>query len=84
MHTQKRRKIQGTVVSNKMDRTVTVQVDTQVTHPILRKTIRRRNKFMAHDQNNQCSIGDKVLISETRPMSKRKRWAVVEIVEKAS
>ena len=73
----------GRVVSDKMQRSVTVAVDRLVTHPIYRKTIRRTSKFMAHDENNECHIGDKVRIVESRPLSKRKRWVVDEILERA-
>ena len=79
----KKREVSGTVVSNKMDRTVVVQVERLVKHPLYKKYIRRRNKFMAHDNDNACQIGDRVLISETRPLSKAKRWRVSRIIEKA-
>ena len=68
------------VVSNKMDKTVVVAVDYLRPHPLYRKTVRKTNKFYAHDENNQCRIGDTVRIEETRPLSKLKRWRVVEIV----
>ena len=70
----------GRVVSNKMDKTVVVAVDYMRPHPLYRKTVRQTNKFYAHDENNQCKIGDTVRIEETRPLSKLKRWRVVEIV----
>jgi len=73
----------GLVVSNKMDKSAVVQTEDLVRHKLYGKYIRRRVKFMAHDPENQCSIGDKVLIEECRPLSKRKRWRVREIVEKA-
>ncbi|GAB4244654.1 MAG: 30S ribosomal protein S17 [Acidobacteriota bacterium] len=73
----------GRVVSNAMDKSVVVAVDRLVMHPLYKKTIRRTSKFMAHDENNECGVGDKVRIQETRPLSKRKRWIVVEIIEKA-
>lgn len=73
----------GTVVSDKMDKTVVVQVERLVRHPVYHKTVRRRNKFKAHDEQNACQIGDKVLIIETRPLSRDKRWRVKEILEKA-
>ena len=73
----------GTVTSNKADKTVTVLVERLVKHRLYLKYVRRRTKFAAHDDNNDCRIGDKVLISESRPMSKTKRWRVVKIVEKA-
>ncbi len=70
----------GRVVSNKMDKTVVVAVDYLRPHPIYRKTVRKTNKFYAHDEQNQCQIGDTVRIEETRPLSKLKRWRVVEII----
>ena len=78
-----RRQVVGTVVSDKMDKTVVVQVERLVKHRLYKKYIRRRNKFAAHDENNSCNIGDKVLITESRPLSKKKRWRVSSIVEKA-
>lgn len=73
----------GNVVSDKMDKTVVVAVETFVTHPLYKKQIRQTTKFKAHDENNECGIGDVVKIMETRPLSKDKRWRVVSIVEKA-
>ena len=73
----------GTVTSNKADKTVTVLVERLVKHRLYLKYVRRRTKFAAHDDLNDCRIGDKVLISESRPISKSKRWRVVKIVEKA-
>ncbi len=73
----------GTVTSNKADKTVTVLVERLVKHRLYLKYVRRRSKFAAHDDQNDCRIGDKVLISESRPLSKSKRWRVVTIVEKA-
>lgn len=73
----------GKVVSDKMDKTVVIAIQDSVKHPLYKKIIKRTVKFKAHDENNSCGIGDKVLIMETRPMSKDKRWRVVEIVEKA-
>src|SRR4028119_1158979 len=70
----------GRVVSNKMDKTVVVAVDYLRPHPIYRKTVRKTHKFYAHDENNACQTGDTVRIEETRPMSKLKRWRVVEII----
>jgi len=72
----------GRVVSNGMNKSVIVAVDRLFEHPLYGKTIRRTSKFMAHDEENECQVGDKVTIEETRPMSKRKRWIVREIVEK--
>jgi small subunit ribosomal protein S17 len=73
----------GIVISDKMDKTVVVQVDRLVKHPVYRKYVRRRAKFKAHDENNTCQKGDRVVIRETRPLSKTKRWRVSQIVEKA-
>jgi small subunit ribosomal protein S17 len=73
----------GTVVSNKMDKTVVVAIETFVTHPLYKKQIKRTTKFKAHDENNECGIGDVVKIMETRPLSKDKRWRVTSIIEKA-
>lgn len=70
----------GRVVSNKMDKTVVVAVDYLRAHPIYRKTVRKTNKFYAHDEDNRCAVGDTVRIEETRPLSKTKRWQVVEIL----
>jgi len=73
----------GIVISDKMDKTVVVQVDRLVKHPVYRKYVRRRAKFKAHDENNTCQKGDRVVIRETKPLSKTKRWQVSQIVEKA-
>jgi small subunit ribosomal protein S17 len=73
----------GIVVSDKMDKTVVVQIERLVKDPLYKKYIRRRNKFAAHDEQNECQIGDKVLITEARPLSKTKRWLVTQIIEKA-
>ncbi len=73
----------GTVLSNKMDKTVIVAVETLVKHPKFSKYIKRTKKFFAHDNENSCNVGDKVKIQETRPLSKNKRWRVIEILEKA-
>jgi len=79
-----KRKIRtGSVVSDKMDKTIVVAVETFVTHPLYKKQIRKTTKFKAHDENNECGIGDKVQITETRPLSKDKRWRLVEILEKS-
>lgn len=78
-----RRVLTGLVISDKADKTIVVRVETLVKHPLLKKYIRRRKKFMAHDPSNDCGIGDKVQIVESRPMSKRKRWHLVQIIEKA-
>lgn len=73
----------GLVTSNKMDKSISVLVTRKVKHPVYGKFMTKTNKFMAHDQNNDCDIGDKVKIMETRPTSKNKRWRLVEIIEKA-
>ena len=73
----------GTVVSDKMDKTVVVAVETKVKHPMYKKTVNRTYKLKAHDENNECKTGDKVKVMETRPLSKDKRFRVVEIMEKA-
>ena len=73
----------GKVVSNKMDKTIVVAIEDSVKHPLYKKVIKRTATFKAHDENNECNIGDKVKIMETRPLSLRKRWRLVEIVEKA-
>jgi 30S ribosomal protein S17 len=78
-----RRVLTGVVVSDKGDKTIVVSVDTLVKHPLFKKYVRRRKKFMAHDPNNDCGIGDTVSIIEHRPMSARKRWHLSEIVVKA-
>ncbi|MDR2160642.1 MAG: 30S ribosomal protein S17 [Desulfovibrio sp.] len=80
---RKGRALAGTVVSNKNDKTIVVRVETLVQHPLLKKFIRRHKKFMAHDPNNECGIGDKVRIIEYRPLSRNKRWHLYSIVEKA-
>lgn len=78
------RKVQiGTVLSDKMDKTVVVGIETFVTHPLYKKQLKRTTRFKAHDEENACGIGDKVEIMETRPLSKDKRWRVVRIIEKA-
>ena len=79
-----RRKMRtGVVVSDKMDKTVMVRIDRKVTHPLYRKTVRRSTKLAAHDEQNEAHAGDTVRVMETRPLSKSKRWRVVEIVERA-
>ena len=78
-----RKKRIGRVVSDKMDKTIVVAVETKVRHPLYGKTVNRTTKFKAHDENNEAQVNDKVLIMETRPLSKDKRWRLVEIVEKA-
>ena len=74
----------GIVVSNKMDKTIVVQVESRFSHPIYSKTMVKTKKYLAHDETEQCNIGDEVLVQETRPLSKRKRWNLVEILSKSS
>ncbi len=74
---------EGLVVSDKMDKTVVVAVEDRVMHPLYGKVIRRTSKYKAHDEANECGVGDRVLLMETRPLSATKRWRVVEILEKA-
>ena len=73
----------GKVVSNKMDKTMVVAIDDRVRHPLYKKIVNKTYKLKAHDENNECNIGDTVRVMETRPLSKDKRWRLVEIVEKA-
>ncbi len=78
-----KRQLIGTVVSNKMDKTIIVSVERLVKHRLYHKFIRRRSKFAAHDGNNTCGVGDRVLITESRPLSKTKRWRLSRILQKA-
>ena len=78
-----KRQLGGIVVSDKMDKTVVVMVERLVKHRLYKKYVRRRSKFTAHDEHNSCRMGDKVIITESRPLSKMKRWRVSNIVEKA-
>ncbi|MDQ7031208.1 MAG: 30S ribosomal protein S17 [Desulfonauticus sp.] len=78
-----RRKLIGVVVSDKNEKTIVVKVERLVKHPLLKKYIKKRKKFMAHDPSNECKVGDKVEIIESRPLSARKRWHLVRIIEKA-
>ena len=73
----------GMVVSDKMDKTIVVAIEDRVQHPMYKKILKRTYKLKAHDENNECGVGDKVRVMETRPLSKDKRWRLVEIVEKA-
>jgi small subunit ribosomal protein S17 len=73
----------GKVVSDKMEKTIVVAIETKIRHPLYGKTMNRTTKFKAHDENNEAKLNDKVLIMETRPLSRDKRWRLVEIVEKA-
>lgn len=78
-----RKELIGVVVSDKMDKTITVAVQNKFKHPLYKKTISKTKKFKAHDEKNECGIGDKVLIEETRKLSKSKNWRLVSIIEKA-
>ena len=73
----------GKVISNKMDKTIVVAVEDHVKHPLYKKIVKRTYKLKAHDENNECNIGDKVKVMETRPLSKDKRWRLVEIISRA-
>ncbi len=79
-----KRTVMGKVVSDKMDKTVSVAIERQIKHPTYGKYIRRTSKVMAHDETNECKIGDRVAISETRPVSKNKSWQVVSVIERAA
>ncbi len=78
-----KRQVQGTVVSDRMEKTIVVMVERLVKHRLYQKYVRRRSKFSAHDETNACRTGDKVIITESRPLSKTKRWRVSKVVEKA-
>jgi len=78
-----KRQLSGYIVSDKMDKSVVVRVESFVKHPLYKKYIRRYKKYMAHDERNECQIGDRVLILEARPLSKNKKWRVSKIMEKA-
>ncbi len=78
-----RRERVGVVVSNSMEKSITIAVKTKMKHPIYGKFVNKTSKFMAHDEENTCNVGDTVKISETRPLSKNKRWRLVEIIERA-
>jgi len=73
----------GTVVSDKMDKTVVLMIETRVPHPLYKKIVKRSIKLKAHDEKNECSVGDRIRVMETRPLSRDKRWRLVEIIEKA-
>ena len=77
------RSVQGTVLSNKMDKSITVLIERQVKHPLYKKFIKRSTKLKAHDESNECNEGDTVVIEECRPLSKTKSWRLVEVTEKA-
>ncbi len=73
-----RKKITGTVISNKMDKTIIVSIENKVKHPLYKKYIKKRSEFFAHDPENKCQIGDRVTIEQSRPLSKKKRWRLLE------
>jgi small subunit ribosomal protein S17 len=79
-----RKKLVGTVVSDRMDKTVLVLVERLTRHKVYKKIVRRRSKYMAHDPKNLCQVGDRIKIIESRPISKRKRWQLIDIIEKAN
>lgn len=81
--TNRRQVLTGIVVSDKMDKTVTVAVERTIMHRLYKRIVKRTSKFAAHDENNECKVGDRVVIVSSRPLSKRKRWRVSEIVERA-
>lgn len=84
MEERNNRKVrEGVVVSDKMDKTIVVAVRDKAKHPLYKKTINKTTKFKAHDENNECGVGDRVEIAETRPLSKDKRWRLVRVIEKA-
>ena len=83
VRTSSRKTLVGKVVSDKMDKTIVVAIADRVPHPLYKKIVKRTYKLKAHDENNECGIGDRVRVMETRPLSKDKRWRLVEIVEKA-
>jgi len=83
MRETKRKQREGTVVSDRTDKTIVVRVDTRVQHPIYKRVIRKSARFKAHDEKNECRVGDRVRILETRPLSATKRWRVAEILERA-
>ncbi|MBO4503663.1 MAG: 30S ribosomal protein S17 [Bacteroidales bacterium] len=83
MERNNRKVREGVVVSDKMDKSIVIKVERKMKHPIYGKFLKRSTKFMAHDENNDCHIGDRVRIMETRPLSKNKCWRLVEIIERA-
>ncbi|HOG08648.1 MAG: 30S ribosomal protein S17 [Syntrophales bacterium] len=78
-----RKTIQGVVLSNRMDKTIVVRAERIVKHPVFQKYIKRYEKYKAHDETNQCAVGDRVLIVECRPLSREKRWRMTEVLERA-
>jgi small subunit ribosomal protein S17 len=83
MESRRQEKV-GIVTSNKMQKSVVVTVDRQTNHPLYKRVVRRSIKFLAHDEKNECKVGDTVRILETRPLSRRKRWRVVQVISKAA
>ncbi len=83
MPNQKRQQKIGVVSNNRMQKTIVVTVDRKIMHPLYKKVMRRSGRFLVHDENGECQLGDTVKIEETRPLSRRKRWRVVEVVSKA-
>jgi small subunit ribosomal protein S17 len=81
---EQRKQLTGRVTSDKMEKTVVVEVEKVTQHPVYRKVVRSHKNYMAHDENNECAIGDTVRIVEARPMSRRKRWLVLEILDRAN
>jgi small subunit ribosomal protein S17 len=79
----RRKTMQGRVVSDAGQKVIIVEIETRKQHPLFKKMVKRSKRFMAHDENNECRVGDTVRIMETRPLSKRKRWRLVEVVERA-
>jgi small subunit ribosomal protein S17 len=79
----RRKQMQGRVVSDASDKTIVVEVETRKQHPFFKKMVKRSKRFVAHDEKNECHVGDTVRIMETRPLSRRKRWRLLEIVERA-
>ena len=84
MRETRRQQRTGTVISNKMEKTVVVQIETLKAHPIYKKQVRYRKRYKVHDEKSECGLGDKVLIMETRPMSKEKCWRIVQVIEKGN
>ena len=83
MERNKRKEIQGKVVSDKRDKTISILVERKIKHPLYGKVMKSSKKFQAHDENNECKVGDIVKVMETRPLSKTKRWRLIEILEKS-
>lgn len=83
MERNKRKEIQGKVVSDKRDKTITILVERKIKHPLYGKVLKSSKKFQVHDENNECKMGDIVKVMETRPLSKTKRWRLIEILERA-